>query len=176
MDRNLVLVGFAAANLRVTVRVHSKAWWVGVVLGGMLGCLPPKGEPLGYPRIRVWVEDDAAGRKEVFTIDPGGRFVLEFWTEVSPGKFSVKGCPGELPVARVAPVFASFDAAPLDGVKQAYGEPGHADSGPQTKLLYVRGREVGHPRDRAEFDRLDALVDELRVEAALHCANQSLID
>ena len=154
--------------------VRSNSWWLGVVLVGMLGCLPNGGEPLGHPRIRVWVEDDAAGWKEVFTIDTSGRFVLESWTEGSRGNFSVKGCPGQLPVARVAPVFASFDAAQLDGTKQAFGEPGHADSGPQTKLLYVRdvrAQDVGHPRDRAEFDRLDALVDELRVEAALHCVD-----
>jgi hypothetical protein len=144
---------------------------VAVVLVGMLGCFPPRGEPLGFPRIRVWIEDDAAGWKEVFTLDPSGRFVLESWTEVSPRKFSVDGCPGQLPVARVAPVFASFDAAQLDGVKQAFGEVGHGDSGPQTKLIYVRGRESGHPRDRDEFDRLDALVDELRAEAALQCVD-----
>lgn len=134
----------------------------------MLGC-PSRIDPLGFPRIRVWVTDDAAGWKDVFTIDPSGRFVLESWEQVSPGKFSVKSCPGQLPVARVAPVFASFDAAQLDGIKQTFGEPGHADSGPQTLLLYVRGREAGHPRDRGEFDRLDALVDELRVEASVHC-------
>jgi hypothetical protein len=146
------------------------SWWVGVVLVGMLGC-PSRGEPLDFPRIRVWVTDDAAGWKEVFTIDPGGRFVLESWAEVSPGKFSVEACPGELPLARVAPVFASFDAAQLDGIKQAFGEVGHADSGPQTLLIYVRAREAGHPHDRGEFDRLDALVDELRVEASLHCVD-----
>jgi hypothetical protein len=156
--------------LHVTMRVRSNWWWVGVVLVGILGC-PTRGDPLGFPRIRVWVTDDAAGWKELLTIDPGGRFVLEAWTEVSPGKFKVEACPGQLPVARVAPVFASFDAAQLDGIKQTFGEPGHADSGPQTLLLYVGPREAGHPRDRDEFDRLDALVDELRVEASLHCVD-----
>jgi hypothetical protein len=152
------------------MRVRSNSWWVGVVLVGMLGCLKPH-HPLGYPRIRVLVTDDAAGWEEVFTIDPGGRFLLQFYTEFSPGKFSVKACPGQLPVTRVAPAFASFDAAQLDGIKQAFGEPGHADSGPQTLLMYVRGREVGHPRDRGEFDRLEALADELRDEASLHCVD-----
>lgn len=148
--------------------MRSNSWWVSVVLVGVLGC-PTRIDPLGYPQIRVSVTDDAAGWKQVFSIDPGGRFILESWAEGSPGRFSVKACPGQLPVARVAPVFASFDAAQLDGIKRAFGEPGHAGAGPQTLLLYVRGREVGHPRDQGEFDRLEALVDELRVEASPHC-------
>lgn len=108
------------------------------------------------------------GGKVVFTVDPGGRFVLASWAEVSPDKFSVESCPGELPIARVAPVFARFDAAALDGIKREYVEAGRVD-GPRTLMLYVRGREVGHPRDQAEFDQLDPLVDELRAEARLLC-------
>jgi hypothetical protein len=140
-----------------------------IALVGVIGCLPERGEPLGFPRIRTWeTEIDAVGGKVVFTLDPGGRFVLESWTEVSPGKFSVKGCPGELPINRVAPVFARFDAAALDGIKQEYREAGRTD-GPLTLMLYIRGREAGHPRDQAEFDQLDPLVDELRAEARLLC-------
>jgi hypothetical protein len=56
-----------------------------------------------------------------------------------------------------------------DGIKREYAEPGQSDSRQRTKILYVRVHEVGHPRDQAEFERLDAQVDELLVEAWRHC-------
>ena len=151
--------------------MRARTWLIGVAFVATIGCLPRvEGEPLGHPRIRVWLHDiDATGAKEVFTIDPAGRFVLEDWVAIGETKWTVHHCLGQLPSERVAPVFASFAAADLDGTKQTFGEDGQTEAGPQTLLLYVQPSTAGHPRDRAEFDRLIALVEPLRAEATLQC-------
>jgi hypothetical protein len=127
----------------------------------------PRGKPMGHPRIRVW-EKQLDGGGTLFTIDPTGRFVVEAHIPSGPRITEVRGCPGQLPLARVTPVFERFDAAALDGAKQEYVEAGRAD-GTRTLLIYVKERDAAYPHDQAEFEALDDRVDELRFEAWVQC-------
>lgn len=155
--------------MRYRRRVRSIAVVLALVV--TVGCLPRRGEPLGHPRIRVW-EKQLDGGGTLFTLDPTGRFVVESHTPTAPRTIAVRGCPGQLTLARVAPVFERFEAAALDGAKQEYVEAGRAD-GTRTLLIYVEGRDGSYPHDQAEFEALDDLVDELRFEAWVQCLTSS---
>jgi hypothetical protein len=127
----------------------------------LLACGP------SYPRLTIektGIGDE--GGQSTFSIDAKGRFHRESRGDNGVGTIHWKKCNGSLDPDDVAAVFAEFERARLSGTEKQFKDPAQY-SRERTTLTYApSSSEALFPVDDAEFQRLDALVMNLRRAAS----------
>lgn len=130
-----------------------------VLCVSLLGCL---GAPQ-HPRITLASSGFGdEGGESSFIIDAEGRFQWDSKGDAGDGVIVTKRCSGSLERDDVAPLFEAFERAPLVSGEVAYEE---GPRGRSVLTLESKSAQPRSPADRATFDRLVGLVQDVRESA-----------